>query len=406
MSKYNFSAILSAVAALICLTFTAATAQTPYSQYGYGTLDDNATGTQRAIGGAGIGMRNNLQINVMNPASYTSIDSLTFMFDFSADYKASWYEENGTSTEGQGGGLNYILMQFPLGKRVAACAGLTPLTHVQYTYGNYISNGSYTRIGEGGISQAFAGVAYEPWDWVSLGVNFGYIFGDIQNAVEVNPENADAGTYYKILTVSDFRFQAGLQLMHTFAKKHDVTLGFVYTLGKPVLGTAAAFATNSDTTNLNMKGYYSMPHGFGTGISYVYDKRLTAAVDVRYDLWERAKFFNPNTDSYEQMSNRLKIAAGLEFRPKLLSTSYFDYIRYRIGGYYEQSYIMVGGNHVNEYGISCGFGFPFRSDKSMLNIGLEYSHRNGSPNKLLNEDHLSVIVSITFNEMWFWQRKL
>ena len=77
MSKYNFSAILSAVAALICLTFTAATAQTPYSQYGYGTLDDNATGTQRAIGGAGIGMRNNLQINVMNPASKAKAEAST-----------------------------------------------------------------------------------------------------------------------------------------------------------------------------------------------------------------------------------------------------------------------------------------------------------------------------------------
>lgn len=114
------------MAALSCFT---AIAQTPYSQYGYGTLDDNATGAQRSMGGTGIGMRNNLQINIMNPASYTAIDSLTFMFDFSADYKASWYNENGASTKGQGGGLNYVLMQFPLGKRVAARRPASPLSH-------------------------------------------------------------------------------------------------------------------------------------------------------------------------------------------------------------------------------------------------------------------------------------
>lgn len=414
MSRNKYLATILAIAGMSVLNCLPTTAQTPYSQYGYGTWDDNATGTQRAMGGTGIGMRNNLQINVMNPASYTAIDSLTFMFDFSVDYKAGWYHEDGSGTKGQSGGLNYVLMQFPLGKRVAASAGLTPLTHVQYTYGNNISNGSYTRIGEGGISQAFAGVAYMPWDWVSIGANIGYLFGSVENYVQVYPENASEATFYKTMRISDYRVQVGLQLMHTFAKKHDVTLGVVYSPAKPVLGNVMTYTANSstgtsignDTTTLSMKGNYSMPHSFGAGVSYVYDKRLTVGVDARYELWEKAKFMNANTGRDEVMNDRLRVSAGVEFRPKLLSTSYFDYMRYRLGGYYEQSYITVGGNKVQEFGVSCGLGFPFRSDKSMLNIGLEYVHRNSVPNPLLSEDHLSVVVSITFNEMWFWQRKL
>ena len=67
---------------------------------------------------------------------------------------------------------------------------------------------------------------------------------------------------------------------------------------------------------------------------------------------------------------------------------------------------MVGTSPERESGISGGFGSPLRSDKAMLNIGLEYGPRNSSPSRLLSEDHLSVVVSITFNEMWFWQRKL
>ena len=101
----------------------------------------------------------------------------------------------------------------------------------------------------------------------------------------------------------------------------------------------------------------------------------------------------------------MRLSAGAEFRPKLVSSSYFDYVRYRIGGFYEESYIKVGNNSVREFGVSCGLGLPLRKEKSILNISLEYSHRKGYPNALLAEDHLAVVVSMTFNEMWFWQRK-
>lgn len=399
MSKYKLliTAILSVAAVSLW-------AQTPYSQYGYGTIDDNATGNQRAMGSTGIGMRNNLQINMMNPASYTAIDSLTFMFDFSIDYKASWLNENGNSAQSQSGGLNYFAMQFRLGKTVAASIGLTPISHVQYTYGNEIANGSYTRLGEGGISQAYLGVAYQPWKWVSLGVNLGYLFGKIDNNTLVATQPSTGG-YYKSLSVNDVRLQAGIQFPVRINDKHNFVLGATYTLGKPTYGTVLAYATHSDTTTFKMKDYYSMPHCFGAGASYTYDERLTVAIDARYDKWEDAKFYNPNTGNYERMCDRMRFSGGAEYQPKLLSSSYFDYIRYRIGGFYERSYIMVGNNNVREFGVTCGLGFPLRSDKSILNISLEYSHRNGYPNKLLSEDHLAIVVSMTFNEMWFWQRK-
>ncbi len=414
MSKFNFATI--AALALLWAIALPVTAQTPYSQYGYGTLDDNASGAQRAMGGTGIGMRSNQQINVMNPASYTAIDSLTFMFDLSADFRANWYNENGNKAEGIGGGLNYITMQFPLSKNVAGCVGLTPVSHVEYTYGDSIPNGSFTRVGEGGISQVFLGLAYEPWEWVSLGVNFGYMFGNIQNLVQVAPDGSSTGYYYNILKVSDFRFQAGLQFMHEFNKKHNFTLGLTYTLGKPTLGEVMPYSTYSDTISFPMKEYYSMPHCFGAGLSYTFDKRLTIAADARYDLWEDAKFYNANTDSYEPMNNRMRLSAGVEFRPKLVSSSYFDYIHYRVGGFFNRSYIKVRGseaqglanvdyNNVREFGVSLGFGFPLRSNKSLLNVTFEYSHRNCVPQRLLSEDHLSIVLSMTFNEMWFWQRK-
>ena len=91
-------------------------AMTPYSRYGYGILQDNATSTQRAMGGVGYAMSSGRQINVMNPASYASIDSLTFLFDMGIGATALWSEENGRSGKDFGGGLDYITMQFPISK--------------------------------------------------------------------------------------------------------------------------------------------------------------------------------------------------------------------------------------------------------------------------------------------------
>ncbi|MDE6298038.1 MAG: hypothetical protein K2M10_00130, partial [Muribaculaceae bacterium] len=55
----------------------AAQVTTPYSMYGYGILGDRATSMQRQMGSVGYAMNSGRQINVMNPASYAAIDSLT-----------------------------------------------------------------------------------------------------------------------------------------------------------------------------------------------------------------------------------------------------------------------------------------------------------------------------------------
>ena len=74
------------ISASILLTVTGlAVAQTstnsPYTRYGFGQLADQNFGNSKAMGGIAYGLRNGYQINASIPASYTAIDSLTFLFD-------------------------------------------------------------------------------------------------------------------------------------------------------------------------------------------------------------------------------------------------------------------------------------------------------------------------------------
>ena len=102
----------------------------PYSKFGYGLLNDNATSAQRQMGGVGYGMNSGRQINVMNPASYAATDTLTFLFDMGVDFtvlKSSENTSSGTNKLTQyGGGIDYITMQVPIGKRMGAGLSLVP----------------------------------------------------------------------------------------------------------------------------------------------------------------------------------------------------------------------------------------------------------------------------------------
>ena len=86
--------------------------------------------------------------------------------------------------------------------------------------------------------------------------------------------------------------------------------------------------------------------------------------------------------------------------------SYGERIAYRIGGYFCNDYLNIMGNRMREYGVSCGVGLNAPSDKTMINIGLEWKHRSAHPVTLISENYLNITIGVNFNEVWFWQRKI
>ena len=137
----------------------------PYSKFGYGILDNNATAAQKQMGGVGYAMSSGRQINVMNPASYAAIDTLTFLFDMGVDFTTIKSSEgavgdiNPAKDRRFGGGLDYLTMQFPIGKYMGASIGLLPFSSVGYSFGSEIANGVNSRQGMGGLNQLYVGVA-------------------------------------------------------------------------------------------------------------------------------------------------------------------------------------------------------------------------------------------------------
>ena len=79
----RYQRLINACLLWIMATITMAQTSTnsPYTRYGLGELSDQHFGNSKAMGGIAYGLRNGSQVNAANPASYTAVDSLTFIFD-------------------------------------------------------------------------------------------------------------------------------------------------------------------------------------------------------------------------------------------------------------------------------------------------------------------------------------
>lgn len=390
------------------------TAMSPYTRFGYGSLSDNATSMQRSMGGVGYAMNSGRQINVMNPASYAAMDSLTFLFDMGIDFTSLWSKEGDTREQQFGGGLDYITLQVPIMKGLGASVGLLPYSSVGYAFGNDIDNGSVSRDGSGSLNQLYLGVGGSPFKGLSIGVNIAYLFGTTTNTMTATTSGGSSAVFDRTIKVRDWRMDIGVQYSVRLSPLDRLTLGVVYSPKKDLHGHVYGIYYDTGSTNIvpdtvnlgdtKMKGRYSVPETWGAGINWQRPNLMVEA-DFTYQPWSKAKF--GHIDNFEdcQFADRYRVGAGMQWTPNIRG-GYFRRVQYRLGGFYNRDYVMVRNNNIREYGVSLGFGLPVPGFKSIVNLGVEYKHRQGHPMALIKEDYLNVTLGINFNEMWFLKSKI
>ena len=157
--------------------------RSPYSRFGYGTLGLRQTATTRALGGLGAGLRDGLIVNPANPASYTAVDSMTFIMDLAVSLRGSFLEEGKQKDRRVLGNLDYATILFPISHHLAVSAGIMPFSTVGYRFGSLEklkgdSQNTYQRAysGQGSFNDVYLGVGGRIGN-VSLGANASYVFG-------------------------------------------------------------------------------------------------------------------------------------------------------------------------------------------------------------------------------------
>lgn len=404
--------------ALFIMGAVAANAQSstnsPYTRYGLGELSDQAFAHNAAMGGIGYALRSSEQINVMNPASYSAVDSLSFMFDIGMGLKSSNYQENGYKTNAKNASFDYLAMQFRLHPRVGFAVGFTPYSNVGYKFSRTsdIENSddvtlTNTFYGDGGLQQIFGGIGFKILDNLSIGANVGYLYGEIDYQTLATFSNGgDQTTTYNNISINSYIANFGLQYTQKLSKTDKVTLGLVYGLGHDLKSTETKGiqvtdgSSYSELTEKTIKDSYGIPSTFGAGLTWQHKQNLTVGADYTLQQFENVKYDN-STDFYK---NRTRIGAGIEYMPSLYGRNYLSRIRYRAGAYYSSSYMKLPEyDGPKEWGVSAGFGLPLHlfQRNTVLSITGQYVRVLPSVKGMLSENRFVLKLGLTFNEHWF-----
>jgi len=424
---------------LLAVSFNAMMAQSgtnsPYSQFGLGKLTDQSIGMSRGMNGVGIGLRESGHVNYLNPASYSGMDSLTFIFDVGMSLQNTNFKENGKSRNVKNGDFEYAVGSFRAMKHLGVAFGIMPYTNIGYNYQTtsaqpiegYVQAPSVeptttttsSYYGSGGLHQLFLGTGWEPIRDFSIGVNVNYLFGCLDNIMTTSCTDGNVKTLSNVYSanVNSIKLDFGVNYTLRLENQRSLIFGLTYTPGYKVGADSECrrITTNPqsgvvDTTLFVAKNSIAIPMQLGFGVSYKLTNKLLLGVDYTFLNCASASpidYINESTgqvvEQTDEFNNRHKINIGGQYCKNAISNSFADRIRYRFGVGYSSSYLKINGKDgPSELSVSAGIGVPIinnYNNRSMLNVSLQWQH--ASSKQLMTENTFLINIGLTFNERWF-----
>lgn len=387
----------------------------PYTRYGYGHLEDDCFSRSQAMGGTSIGLRTKNAINSTNPASYSSIDSTSFIFEMGVSGLLSNFRSGDGQNTTFTGNLDYIALQSPITKWMGLSAGLIPYSYVGYNY-KYTDSIQIpfeekynvydkTYYGKGGISQVYLGLSVDIADHLALGVNGYYMFGNINHYKAVSYNQSELTTTNTVmlsnLYIRSFNARFGLQYHETIGEKHKFNIGAIYEFRSGMNGRFEQTTTGTDTLKMNSSELFEMPSLYGGGVTYTYDDRLIIGADFMYQEYSKALYYGKR----DTLANRMKISLGAEYTHDPRGRKYVDRMSWRLGAKYNSSYATVNGRQAGDFSITCGLGLPLRTSKTIINVNFEYGNIGGMM-ATLKENYFKFGLNFSLNETWFVKAKV
>ncbi|MFQ3579805.1 MAG: hypothetical protein SNJ71_06670 [Bacteroidales bacterium] len=391
----------------------------PFSRYGMGDMSDRTFSQNRAMGHTGIGLRTNNHINLLNPASYSAIDTLNFIMQCGFRSQLYTFSENNNKVKNSCSYLDYIAMLFPVNKWWGTTFSYLPFSSTGYDLttqrSSILGTTEYQYRGRGGFNQVLIGNAITIKKAFSLGINASYIYGESKEIYTVAFQNKYVIAGYAKLNskrISGFLFDAGTQYTQKLPDNKSIIIGATFTPAQQ-LGFKNADLVQSDTMEYKnkMDSVWSptpYPTSYGIGVSFAKKDKYIFAFDYKAKLWRNLEIYGEQPD---YLTNIHGVYAGMEYIPyKYSAKKYHKRINYRFGGHYKTTNILLKDNETNEHqvydaGIIAGVGFPFRQTKNTINIAIETGKRFTDNKLLLSEQYINFHINFTLQENWFYKPK-
>ncbi len=428
--------------ALLAQSFGSINTYSPYTMYGLGELQTQGSLASRSMGGIGVALSSATDVNILNPASYSSTFRKSMLFSFGTEGTNTFNTQkyNGSTLNNSYASFNFhdISMLFPLAEKAGMSLSVSPYSSVGYkitSSENVTDVGylSYVYEGGGDITQVNLGAGWEPIKNLSIGASATYYWGVLSRSFTMSPYvvtgygpyNSTTGvTSY---TVSKIMAEVGAQWRAISTPTRILTVGATYNLGGDLLpeydhtisGDSSLFTYEAESITEDLS--LVMPNQIAVGVSHQTPK-LLVGLDYVYQNW-----YTQN----EGLDNTINTASGVEVSYNDFSTfklgaqytpnrndarRYFRRVSYRGGLRYGGYQHTFGGEELHQYAITAGASFPLKMNGfSKIDVGLEYGSRGSSSKSvgvdantsvgLIRQDYVKLSISFTlFGEDYWFQR--
>lgn len=402
--------------------------KSPYSIVGIGDVIYSGNASTYSMGQTNQAIRNPYAINILNPASYSSLK--TTNIEAGATYSLGQFTTSSSTADVNNAWIAYLNFALPISvkKGMGVSFGLTPFSGLGYNIQSETTlpgdtapiPALYNFVGRGGLSRFYLGYGMRLHRTTSLGVNANYLFGENTNTTQllIPPgfrmfnTNEDKRTY-----INGWVYDIGLQIHDTFTRvvKNEVR-EYEWVLGGTLTPLSNLNAEQSyllrslpigstggtrDTifSETGVLGTIVSPLSFKAGISLARKDVWLLAADIRGTQWSDYRSFG-STDS---LRNSLGGSLGGSYTPNIKGKNFFARIEYRAGIRYEQSNLSVDGTGVDILSFNAGLGLPMAKSKSKVNIGAEWMQRGTVANGLVQENYFRVYIGVSFADKWFYR---
>ena len=424
------------VAALlsVCAAFSAhgqaSGTYTPYSIYGVGDLSQPGTAYNKTMGGVGVAMRNKSFINVLNPASVTARDSLSFMTDFSVYGDNKLFKQENIKSVSNTFNINDLVMSFPLWHHTAMMVGIMPYSDTGFGYSfdytdpdliGHTGNITYSAAGTGSVYRGFAAFGVSLGRRLSLGAQWNYYFGSIEKTYYTTFNDASYnsiknGTAAR-LTGHSARF--GLQYEQPLGPKLTLGVGATYNTATKLGGTMessrfSAGSAASDTLyykldNLGKDAVVKTAAELAVGVAVKNPGRWMVEFDYSRSDWRRsgletARGFSSGTLFTTSVADSYRL--GFEIVPNRNDVrSYMMRVAYRVGAYHKNEYYLLDGKKVASTGITLGVTLPIYLDRlgrnNGITLGVDFGQRGSLSGEQIRERYVNFSIGFNFYDIWF-----
>jgi hypothetical protein len=401
-------------------TVRAGSGGSAYSVFGIGDIRYPVGVRAAGMGYTGLGLPSASYINTLAPATWSQIDRVRFEGSMSVE---GFNSTDGTQSRFLArGDFTGLILALPISQRngITFVGGFVPYStfnYDAYTTGSYVSPSdtmlySVHHIGTGGISRGFLGFSYAPSTEWSFGFSFNYLFGSLTDEQDQIPATANyyGGTVYKSTTGNGASVTIGglwSGAGNLASSLKPFSFGFSLTSRTNLHATgqrdykysADQYTTQRDTTP-EFSSATTVPFSWGLGVSYRASERIVLAADFFAQPWSTAEL---NGESPRSLRNSMRAGIGAELAPsRELYARWFTRLAYRLGAYYNATYVEANGTPINEWGVTAGLSIPFTGD-SRVNLQGEYARRGTTDNGLIKDQIWRISVSLNISASWFQQ---